>query len=226
MAAYYIGLDLTDLSKHPARAVDYAILDESLECSFGQWHYRGSLEDIIPPIVQNNPFVMAIDGPQGLAGTPGARMRVAEKKLGTPGKSPYGSPHSGPFAGYVRGSVHLFRQLALEDPRFILCGLEGSNGCKANLIEVYPGHAWQQMSGRKLSKKTSAEGRGERMHIVEHCGVTLPDRNLPTHDQLDAAIAAWTAYRYVQGRVHLHGHPPFFDSAADIIREGYIVEPQ
>ena len=225
MVKFYIGLDLTDLTKVPPRAVDYAILDESLACTFGQWHFHGTLDGIVPKAIESAPFVIAIDGPQGLAASTDAGMREAERKLGTQAKSTYELPTSGPFKGYVTGSVLLFRQLAASNADFILCGLDGANPEVATIIEVYPGHTWNQLSEQRLPKKKLVDGREARLRIVQRLGITMPDNGLPSHDQLDAAIAAWTAYRFAQGKVVLHGCPPVLDYEAGVIREGYIVEP-
>ena len=225
MPTYFVGVDLTDLTKPQPRPVDVAVLDESLNCLFRQWHYNGSLDGIIPDVVEGSPFVMAIDGPQGLAGSVDAGMRVAERKLGTQAKSTYELPNSGPFKGYVKGSVILFKQLAAHNAAFLLCGLDGANHFDATLIEVYPGHTWNQLSRQRLPKKKLLVGREARLKIIQPLGITMADTKLPNHDQLDAAIAAWTAYRFAQGKAVLHGCPPTLDQIADVIREGYIVEP-
>jgi hypothetical protein len=47
----------------------------------------------------------------------------------------------------------------------------------------------------------------------------------PTHDQLDAAIAAYTAYLFSIGKTTKHGENPFEDEKLGILREGLIVQP-
>ena len=47
----------------------------------------------------------------------------------------------------------------------------------------------------------------------------------PTHDQLDAAVAAYIAYLFTVGKTTEYGQNPFEDSRFGILREGFIVQP-
>ena len=49
---------------------------------------------------------------------------------------------------------------------------------------------------------------------------------LPTDDQLDAAIAAWLAHCFDNDAVKMEGDAPTLDRKAGVIREGYIVQPR
>ena len=55
-------------------------------------------------------------------------------------------------------------------------------------------------------------------------GLQLPPDAELTDDQLDAAIAAWTAYKLRIGEADAVGEPPALD-AGGVIREGYVVMP-
>jgi hypothetical protein len=89
-----------------------------------------------------------------------------------------------PFAGFICSSLELFAGLKREGivispPVFV-----------GGVSEVYPGHIWTILNGRRpLPKKSTEAGRLARRTILEALGVTeLP--MLPTHDQNDAAVAA------------------------------------
>ena len=67
----FIGLDLSDPTAENKRPCDYAVLDSDLVCTFGQWEYREDAARIIPDRALGRSFILAIDGPQGLAVSPG-----------------------------------------------------------------------------------------------------------------------------------------------------------
>ncbi len=226
----FIGLDLADPTVNSPRPCDYAILNAELACEFGQWSYREDGAGIIPKPALGRSFILAVDGPQGLAGDPGATMREAERLVNAPGHSPYALPEEGaPFAGFIRGSVRLFHKLATSGSRFRLLGYDGMPPSDATLLEVFPGAAWKLLATDPLPAKTTRAGREARAQLLADIGVRLPAAgapdSLPTHDQLDAAIAAWTAYKFWRGEVAMMGRAPELDHAAGVVREGYIVQP-
>ena len=47
----------------------------------------------------------------------------------------------------------------------------------------------------------------------------------PTHDQLDAAIAAYVAYLLTIGETMEYGQNPFEDERLGVLREGLIIQP-
>lgn len=228
-ARVFVGLDMVDGSRPSPRPVDLALLDESLECAFEQWAFRCDGRGLFPDELGPPGFVLAIDGPQGLAGEPGKTMRECEREGGTPGKSPYDFPQSGPYAGYVSSSVRLFAVL-WRSRKFDLHGFAPSGTGEASLIEVYPGNAWKTMSqetGLPLTvKKQRRKGRQERTEILAALGLRMPVRSLPTHDQLDAALAALTALRYTNDQFRDEGTAPFWDGSRGVLREGFIVYPR
>ncbi|MFW6151118.1 MAG: DUF429 domain-containing protein [Chloroflexota bacterium] len=225
---FFVGLDLSDPYAARSRPCTRAVLDGQLRCSFDEWDYDRRRRDILPAAVLPSVAVLAVDGPQGLASGPGRSLRCCECDLRTAGKSPYDLPAVGrPYAGLVRGSVELFWAL-VQSGDFSLHGLHGRG--RVVLLEVYPGSAWPVLAGGKpLQKKALRQGREQRQAILAACGVQFPaglskDR-VPTHDQLDAALAAYIAVRFREGRSASYGAPPFRDDEAGVIREGYIVQP-
>ncbi len=223
----FIGLDLTDPTAAQQRPCDYAVLDTDLTCSFGQWDYREDASHIIPDRAIGRSFILAIDGPQGLAGSPEATMRESERRVNAPGRTPYTLPADGkPYSGLIVGSVRLFHRLVESGSRFRLLGLDGIPASNSTLIEVFPGGAWKAVSnGTKLPTKRTLEGRQVRTELLSALGVQLPTDDTPTDDQLDAAMAAWTAYKLWVGEAVIEGEGPRWDAEAGVIREGYVVQP-
>lgn len=125
-----------------------------------------------------------IDGPQALAGK-GAALRLCERQSAAVGKTPDTRPNvTKPFGGFICSSLDLFtalqrQDIAISPPAFI-----------GGVFEVYPGHIWTILSGRRpLPKKATEAGRLARKCILEALGVCgLPV--LPSHDQNDACVAA------------------------------------
>lgn len=226
----FTGIDLSDPYAEHVQPATRALLNSSLYCRLDEWPYAESGKGIIPEIIKSSRFILAIDGPQGLAGSPDATMRTAEKQLGTAGKSTYGFlPPGFPYSGFIKGSVKLYYSL-YKSGRFRLCGCSGISRAECNLIEVYPGKAWPVINGRPLGdKKSTIRGRIERFKLLRSRGVSFPavftNINPPSHDQLDAALAAYIAYLFVNDRTVDYGERPFADSACRVLREGVIVQP-
>jgi hypothetical protein len=223
---YYIGLDLTDPYAKKTRPCDLAILDGDLQCTFAQWDYKADGSGIVPGRAIGRSFIMAVDGPQGLAGSPDATVRESERLVAAPGRTPYNYPEAGkPYSGFIRGSVELFYRLVSSGSRFRLLGLEDVPQGDANLMEVYPGGAWKVVAAQPLPPKRTVDGREARRELLESLGLTFESDDLPTDDQLDAAIAAWVAYSFDEGRVQVVGYAPEIDADAAAVREGYVVQP-
>jgi hypothetical protein len=211
------------------RPCDGAVLDSNLNCQFFQWDYRADGNGVVPLALVDRGFLLAIDGPQGLAGHPDATSRESEQATRTPGHTRYQMPPLGvkkPYAGFIRGSVELFSHMIRPGQRFRLLGLDGVGDRDANLMEVYPHAGWKALAGRApLPNKAALAGRRARHDLLKAQGVQFPDSGLPTHDQLDAAMAAWTAYRFAMGQATKEGVAPTLDSERGVLREGYIVQP-
>lgn len=225
----FIGIDLSDPFAEHKRACTRAILGADLFCMFDEWGYDLTGSTIVPPEVANLPHILAIDGPQGLAGSPEHRMRLCEQQLGAAGKSSYDfRPIGYPYAGFIRGSVKLFYSL-YKSGNFQLYGMPKTKLSAVNLIEVYPGSAWPVLAGCHLKKKGLLEGRRARYNLLLEQGIIFEQRysveKPPTHDQLDATLAAYIAYLFKNGKISDYGRNPSEDASVGILREGLIVQP-
>lgn len=230
-ANLFVGLDMVDGCRPSPRKVDLAFLDPSLTCTFGTWDFEPNADGLLPGDLAPPGFILAIDGPQGLARSPGESMRECERAGGVAGKSPYEfPPQSRPLGGFVVSSVKLFAAL-WQSNMFHLHGLPKAPSHQATLVEVYPGNAWPKLaeqSGmiqKSLKKKRLREGREQRLALLKQNRVGMPSNALPTHDQLDAALAALIALSFAQGRTTQQGAPPFWDGSKRTLREGFIVYP-
>lgn len=229
-ASLLIGIDLSDPFAKRQRPCTRAILWPDLQCKFDDWTYDETGFAIVPPDLTHLSHIVAIDGPQGLAGSQEQRMRLCEKQLGAASKSPYDFPPIGrPYAGFICGLVKLFYSLH-RSVNFCLHGMHRSQQSNANLIEVYPGSAWPVLAGgHRLEKKALFEGRKTRHELLVRQGLNFTERyrieSAPTHDQLDAAMAAYIAYLFRNGKTKDCGRKPYEDTSLSILREGLIVQP-
>ena len=222
---YCIGLDLSDPTVKKPRPCDAAVIDPSLHCTFDRWNYKEDGSGIVPSRALGRSFILAIDGPQGLAGEPGATMRISERLVNAPGHTPYALPTDGrPYTGLITGSVKLFHRLVMNGSRFRLLGLEGVVPTDANLIEVFPGSAWKCISEQPLPPKRTLDGRRARFELLQSLDLTFDSSDLPTVDQLDAAMAAWVGMAFTRGEVTFEGRAPELDAATGAVREGYVVQ--
>ncbi len=223
---YFIGLDLTNPTAKTRRPCDVAVLTPELDCIFSLWDYHEEGSGIVPPVALGRSFLLAVDGPQGLAAGEDATMRESERAVNVPGRTPYEFPPAGkPYAGFITGSVKLFYHLVKSGSRFRLLGLEDVPAHEANLMEVFPAAGWKLFAGRgRLPRKNTVEGREARYAALKRCGVGFPAGPLPTDDQLDAAMAAWIGYRFSHGQAVIEGVAPWVDTEHSVIREGYIVQ--
>jgi hypothetical protein len=224
----FIGIDLSDPFAKCKRPCTRATIGTNLNCVFDEWEYDLTGNRIVSDKILPVQFVLAIDGPQGLASNPECTMRLSERRLGTAGKSPYAfRPIGQPYSGFIQGSVKLFYSLN-NSQRFQLYGLKNEK-VDTNLIEVYPGAAWPVVAGHRLQKKRLLAGRQSRYELLMRIGIKFSAKYtievLPTHDQLDAAIAAYIAYLFTIGKTIEYGQNPFEDERLGILREGLIVQP-
>lgn len=236
VSKYYIGLDLANptLDKKDKKASNVAVLDPQLACRFSEWQYNERGEGIIPESALGHSFILSIDRPQGLTGQKGSDSRQSELDIkrdvgiGMPCRTSYELlPSDAPFAGLVNASVKLFYQLVTTSGRFRLLGMNGTEPHSANLIEVYPGAAWRVLAGtEKLPRKDTLKGREARRELLEAQGVSFSTRKPPNTDQLDAAIASWTAYCFDINEITEQGIAPVLDELNSVVREGFIIQPK
>lgn len=205
----FIGVDLTSAFARRPRKIDIAVLEESLAVSFYQavWpesrlvtaRDAASLRDmLLKPIERSvdEPVVLAIDGPQGLARF-GEPRRVCERILGTPGRTPCQLPEAAegmPFQAYIRSSIDLFAALLLATPRYRLAGFDGVAQRDANLFEVFPGAEWAVFAGGRLPAKSTRRGREFRYELFKRLGISIAHERLPSADQNDALVGAYLAW--------------------------------
>lgn len=224
---WFIGIDLADPTVESPKPATVAVLSPELECSFGTWEYAEDGRGIVPQAVLGKPFMIAIDGPQGLAADPDATARVSERLVNAPGRTLHTMPEGGrPYDGLISGAVRLFYALVRSGSRFRLLGLDDVPMREANLMEVYPHGGWSSLTDSALPQKRTVAGRQQRLALLTEQGVRIHDDPLPTDDQLDAAMAAWTAYCLYEGRAKLEGDAPMLDPETGVVREGYIVQPR
>lgn len=219
--AWFMGADLTDPHAREPRPVTIAAMDRWRRIRFRTWTFDTSGDGIVAPDIARDGFVLAIDGPQGLA-KKGHHVRESERLLRTAGKSGDALPEPGkhPYAGLIAGSVALFSSL-----RKAGMGVLGDAPYEStSLLEVYPGDLWPKWGGKKLPKKSLLQGRRARYDILRGLGIELPvGADAITHDQLDAAAAAFLAYLWATGKAKEFGEAPVWDEEAGVIREGRIV---
>jgi len=230
-AVRFTGWDLTDPYSRACRPVDAATVDPRGRVRFSELRWpvpsrdggfdSASLEEAFPVDAEE---VVVVDGPQALA-QPGASVREAERLLRAPGRTPDVLPIPGrPFAGFVRGSVLLFAGLRAWGGLPMLDVDTASVG-EARLFEAFPGGTWRALAVDKLGAKASREGRERRRGVLEARGLHFPGGELPTHDQLDAAVCAWLGWmtRKAPARVVAVGAPLTVD-AHGWLREGRILD--
>lgn len=192
------------------------------------WHPSTSsrITDLADEIARRFPLsehFLVIDGPQALAAL-GNNRRQCEALTRTPARTPDALPDADgrPFAGYVRGSILLWRELIRSGWRVAETRDQIQPG---RIAEAYPGDAWRRLSPHRLPSKGTAPGRAARLDLLRQLGLRFPAEPLPTHDQLDAALCAALAYwsRHGGRTVELVGEPLREEDGA--LREGYILSP-
>jgi predicted nuclease with RNAse H fold len=141
--------------------------------------------------------VVAIDAPQSPSTSPHAdrtdispkfrSARCAEIELGRAHGSwvPWVAPTSPPFPPWMEVGFAVYDALA---------GTE--------LLEVYPYAAYRELAGgRRPARKSTPAGRAERTELLSQAGLRgelLADQ--PSHDTLDAVVAALVALDRFRGR--------------------------
>jgi hypothetical protein len=145
-----MGADLTDRYSSTCRGIDVCGLTRGegskLTASFWFWHWDAGPRRLdVTGLARELRTVRAamLDGPQGLA-TQGQSLRVCERQSAAVGKTPDSQPAlARPFAGFIRSSLDIFAALKLT-------GIEISPArFLGGVSEVYPGHIWTILCGRR-----------------------------------------------------------------------------
>jgi len=218
---WFLGVDLSDPHARGARPVTIAAMDRWRRVQYRTWTFDLLGGGLVSEDIAAEGFVLAIDGPQGLA-SKGRKVREAERLLRTPGRTADVAPVPGsrPYAGFLAGSVQLFT--ALRSAGLSILGEVPHD--EAVVLEVYPADLWAKWANKTLPKKTLPAGRRARYDLLRGFGLDLPvGPDAITHDKLDAAAAAFLAYLWATGGAKEYGPAPAWDEEAGALREGIIV---
>lgn len=193
---------------------------------------QGDLERVVALAGAAGHAVIAVDAPygpsRGLTTRPVIRRRlgldphgaawreakVAEVLLRQRNIRLYLTPRVGtPPPGWMAFGFALYARLARLGYRRFVPGGQGER----RVFETYPYGAFAVLLGElPLSKQTPA-GLRQRQRTLRGLGLDLPARRLLGHDELDALVAAYTAW--------LAGRHPERASWTGHAREGHIVLP-
>jgi predicted nuclease with RNAse H fold len=195
----YLGLDLTSAPKRRTAAV---VLDDGPQLI--DRRMPKSDEDVVAFIRDHRPAVVAIDAPLGLplglccleescscSPVSEKKGRLCERELSRRGIPCYYTTKRAIIKKMV------YRGIWLKDELTSL-GYE--------VIEIYPYASKIYLFG-SLPKKSTKEGRRalqERLYGLI-AQIPHPDEELLSHDLLDAALAAYTAYLYAKGATQALG---------------------
>lgn len=190
----YLGIDLTS---SPTRPSAYAVLKRA-----GALRQVGALrsdQEITSLAQRVRPAYVAIDAPLGLpkgmcclepscpcTAQAADGLRAAEREVISRGFGLYRTTKKSIIRGLVYRAIALRRRLEEAGLR---------------VMEVYPYASKVILLGRDLPKKTTPEGRAVLRARLEPLipGLAALDR-APNHDELDAIVAAYTAYLFAQGK--------------------------
>lgn len=186
------------------KGLDAVLLDESMVPSDARRH--AGLEEIADLIRQVRPDVVAIDSPPAWGRSPGG-SRLTEREIRRFGIQSFGTPSdtkkaSSIFYDWMRAGFEVFEAAARE-------GFEryGSGPVAGKAIEVFP-HASAVVLAGCLPPRGVTRGRAKRewrRGVLRDQGVETDD--LPSTDQVDAALAALTGLYALRGRCFAPGDP-------------------
>jgi predicted nuclease with RNAse H fold len=140
-------------------------------------------EQVVEFLQVERPVVVAIDSP-GCCAPKGQRTRACEHRVNdeicrirwTPDES---RVQGNPYYAWIEHGLELYRSL---------------EGCRVEVIEVFPTASWTRWHGRRGSRRRSAWSR----EGLAHLGLEgVPVRT--NQDQRDAIAAAVTARQHTQG---------------------------
>ncbi len=197
--AGFLGIDLTSTEAKPSACLG---LDRELRLIYSAFLYQDS--DIVEVVNRRGFELVAIDAPLGLpeglccleescpcqTGS-GVKGRSCERELAKLGIACYFTTKKSIIKAMVYRGIRLKTELECM-------------GCE--VIEVYPYATKVRLFGKPIPSKLKPNGL---KFLKQRIGHLLPDI-VPhvdgfNHDLCDAAIAAYTAFLYVQGKTGLCG---------------------
>ncbi len=203
----YLGIDLTSSLRRPSA---YAVLDEGgsladVGLARGQTPARlGEDAELLALTERWGPRIVAIDAPlslpRGLCCLEEAcpcvafnRLKAAERELLRQGISLYATTKRSIIKPMIYRAMRLRRTFEAR-------GIP--------VIEAYPYASKVRLWGKDIPKKTTPAGRQWLRERLEGLVPGLAEHPAPLgHDQLDAVVAAYTAYLYDHGLAEGVGDP-------------------
>ena len=143
---------------------------------------------------------IGVDIPLGAG--PREADRLARAFVGPRGSSVFPAPGLAARAAlsYAEAGGGISRQAFALVPKI----LEVEAAEDGRIVEVHPEVSFCALKGGHLEEpKTTWNGFMERRRLLAGAGIRIPERienGVPLIDTLDAAVAAWSAHRYVTGR--------------------------
>jgi len=197
----FAGIDLTSSFK---KASAYALLEADLR--IGSLKSLSTDSEIIAAIERDRPTLVAIDAPLSLPRglcclnldclcqpASSGKGRLCERELARQRIPCYFTTKKSIIKEMVERAIKLNKELPTR-------GYE--------VIEIYPYASKIRLWGKRMPKKTSAEGLE---YLKIHVTRIIPDLALHRakldHDLCDAVIAAYTAYLHYQGKTEPIGDP-------------------
>ncbi len=199
--APYLGIDPTSAPRRPSA---FAVLDDR-----GSLHDLGLVrddDDILALARRWRPRYLAIDAPlslpKGMCCLEESRpcapaspdgLKAAERALLKEGIGLFRTTKRSLIKAMVYRAIRLRR--ALEEQGYAV-------------MEIYPYASKVRLFGRPIPKKTTKAGRQWLRQRLEGLVPGLREHRQPlSHDQLDAIVAAYTAYLRGQGQAEAVGDP-------------------
>ena len=196
----YLGIDLTSSA---SRASGYAVLGEGARLV--EVGCVGTDGEILRLARDSRPRFVAIDAPIGLPRglccleescpclpTALDGKRASEREVSRRGIGLFFTTKRSIIKGMVCRAIELRRRLEGEGMR---------------VLEVFPYASKVLLFGRPLPKKTMPDGLAYLRGRLKALVPGLSTRGPLTHDELDALVAAYTAYLKDQGRIEQVGDP-------------------
>ncbi len=186
----------------------------------------------LPWLQSNEVAAIAVDAPQGLPNpSRSAKVRACDRAAGTPTKRlpitrmemERGAYDDGKKVAY-QSVIHLGVDLFWYNRSNLYKG----GSAKNKILEIYPRAILQALVGKSIpSKRRQPVEYGQLVvEVMRELGLCCPGVIIPSDDQADAMLCAYTARCALEGRIEVPGEAPHSDKEETVIREGYIVLPE